>query len=238
MVDKGDLSGVVRFFESHPEISSPDQLVCPMSRTPLMVSVLSATSLPITRYLLSRGSSAHAAVLDLGYTALHLSSHAGNNYGTALLLAAGADPLRLDAVGRSPLHWASITGHVGVMTRLLRAILERVVVVALAWDERGGLGAGAPLSIPGMGLGDGIPHGISPGSALLESVTNVSRAVAASGDSLQVVLDSFSLAHPPSSPAPLLALSRGGGAGPLPSPPRAWPLKPSRPRTGRLPWAC
>jgi hypothetical protein len=100
------------------------------------------------------------------------------------------------------------------MTRLLRAILERVVVVALAWDERGGLGSGAPLSIPGMGLGDGIPQGISPGSALLESVTNVSRAVAASGDSLQVVLDSFSLAHPPSSPAALLALSRGGGGGP------------------------
>jgi len=177
LIERGaNFESVYKFFERPDLPGNPDLLVDIQQRTPLMVSVLTQTTLPITRFLLSQGSSVHVSVPDLGFTALHIASHSGNEKGTALLLAAGADPLRLDAMGRSALHWAAISGEASVLNRLLRAMLDRVTTVALAWDEQGGAGQSSTLSTS---------------NSLIETVISVSRLRAMRGDSLQAVLEAL-----------------------------------------------
>jgi ankyrin repeat protein len=190
LVDTGSLDQVVAWFAAHP---TSINIHNSHYQSPLMVAAQSPMSLPVLRYLLSLGASPHYTVgAELGMTALHFAAASSNVYGVALLLAAGADPLRLDSVGRSPLHCGAIAGSNAIVRRLLRAILHRLTVVALAWDECGGLG-GPPFGVPGMGLGECPGGAQGAASALMASVTHISRSIATSGETLQSVLSTLAL---------------------------------------------
>ena len=215
LVESGSLEEVARWFAAHPYSVN---LHNSRYQTPLMVAAQAPACLPVLRYLLSIGASPHYTVGgELEMTALHYAAAGGNVYGVALLLAAGADPLRLDSVGRSPLHCGATAAREGnaIVRRLLRAILHRVTVVALAWDESGGL-SGPPLGVPGMGLGECPPGGpAAAAGALMASVTYISRSIAASKESLQSVLTTLAMgAHMGQPPELGGARGPGGSGGP------------------------
>jgi hypothetical protein len=193
ITDTGCLEDIVDWVRKHP-----GRLNIHGTRymSPLMVAATNPVHLPIVRFLLSAGANPHYTVggNELGATALHVAAARGNVYGLALLLAAGADPLRLDSMGRSPLHCASTAGSVACVRRLLRAILHRVTVVALAWDENGGLRglSDLPPGVPGMGLGEMSP--VTAAATLMSAVTYISRSIAASGENLATVLSNMASA--------------------------------------------
>ena len=207
LVDAGALEPVAAWFAAHPTCVNAHNA---RYQSPLMVAAQAPMSLPVLRHLLSIGASPHYTVgSELGMTALHLAAGASNVHGVALLLAAGADPLRLDSVGRSPLHCAAIAGSNAIVRRLLRAILHRVTVVALAWDERGGLGAGPP-GHPGMGLsGSGVGAWPPAGSSSSSSSSSSSGSSGSSSGSAAAA------AAAPGAPAAAPAAAPGPSAAAL-----------------------
>ena len=246
LVDAGALEPVAAWFAAHPTCGVNAHNA--RYQSPLMVAAQAPLSLPVLRHLLSIGASPHYTVgSELGMTALHLAAGASNVHGVALLLAAGADPLRLDSVGRSPLHCAAIAGSNAVVRRLLRAILHRVTVVALAWDERGGLGAGPPghpgMGLSGSGVGEWPPAGSSSSGSSSSSSSSVGSAAtaatapsapAAPGPSAAALMSSLTVisrsiaASGESLESVLSALAAGGALAPAGSAPSAFTVAGAR----------
>ena len=114
---RGDDSTVRYFLRGDPaainELISQD----PQRRYPLHVAAL-GNHTAMTRSLISWGAALDAQD-GQGLTALHYSAHAGNVDAVLALLEAGADPSILDTHLRSPLHLASMLGHVSIMQVLV-----------------------------------------------------------------------------------------------------------------------
>jgi hypothetical protein len=188
--------------------------------TPLQQACTSPQSLPIARLLLARGASPHFAVPGLCITPLHAAAGADAQHTAALLLAAGADPVRQDGIGRTPLHYAALTGSAPLLRRLLRALLHRVVAVALACDKAGWL------------MSEELPTV----AALVAAFNLLARDVAA-GVPLHALLTSLSSSGPGGGrPAPLGG--SGGGPSAFTATPRSLAAAagaPSLPKVVRLP---
>jgi ankyrin repeat protein len=85
-----------------------------------MLSASSAGSFHASQLLLTRGASVNALHAESGLTALHIACGANNAPGAALLLKAGAAQSLADAQGRTPLHWAALSGSTILARKLLR----------------------------------------------------------------------------------------------------------------------
>ena len=145
LVDVGDYESVVLWLGAHPGF--PIDSCCERLVTPLMVSCGNTGSLRITRLLLSRGACVHWASSDLGASPLLAAVAADNVAATALLLAAGANALRADAFGRTPLHVATYAAHALLLRRLLTAVLHRVTAIALEVSLAGAFGSGSGAGV-------------------------------------------------------------------------------------------
>ena len=193
-VDSGNCARVAAFLAAHPELplnASGERLVSPLEQ-----ACSSAAALPIVRLLLSRGASPHFSVPGLNQTALHAACRGDAGHTVALLLAAGADPLRSDQVGRAPLHWAALHGSPALLRRVLRAMLHRVASVGAACDRAGWLAAEA-----------------SPAGTLLAATTLVTRDCV-TGAPLHEILARISSGTPGGGLVARPPLSLGGGGGP------------------------
>ena len=62
-----------------------------------------------------------AAVDNNGLTALHVAASAGADDVCEILLEAGTDPNKMDGFGWTPLRWATLHGHAGIVDALVHA---------------------------------------------------------------------------------------------------------------------
>ena len=62
-----------------------------------------------------------AAVDNNGLTALHVAASAGADDVSELLLEAGTNPNKIDGFGWTPLRWATLHGHAGIVDALVHA---------------------------------------------------------------------------------------------------------------------
>jgi len=196
LVDSGCLARVSAFLLAHPDLplNAPGERMV----SPLQLASGCPSSLAIVRVLLSRGASPHYAVPGLDATALHAACAADSGHTAALLLAAGADPLRADALGRTALHWAALHASGTLMRRIMRAVLHRVCAVAAACDKAGWL------------AGEAAPH------ATLAAAVGLVTRDCVSGNPLHAILGSVSTGAPGAGGARGGGLSAGlgGGGGP------------------------
>lgn len=137
MIEGGSFTKVSGYLLAHPEVplNSPNDRL----QSPLQLASSTPASLPIVRMLLARGASPHYVVPGLNSTPLHAACASDSGHTAALLLAAGADPLRPDALGRTALHAAALHAGNSLLRRVLRATLHRVCAVAVACDKAGWL---------------------------------------------------------------------------------------------------
>lgn len=92
----------------------------------------------IVKYFLEKGAKVDAVGGELGATPLHWATRQGHLGATLLLLAAGADPTRLDAEGCACIHLAAQFGHTPVVAFLVTQgvdvdVPDRGGMTALMW---------------------------------------------------------------------------------------------------------
>lgn len=170
IVDTGDIAAVSAWLQEHP--SFPLDSHNDRRLSPLTIAASNPGSIEIVRLLLTHGASVNFASPDLGTTPLHAAASADNGAATALLLAAGADPLRIDSFGRNALHCAAVGATEPLAARLLRAAVHRITVIALEANAAGTLANNA----------------VPPPNALLNTMAFTSREVGATGRPLASVL--------------------------------------------------
>lgn len=170
VVDTGDFAAASAWLQEHP--SFPLDSHNDRRLSPLTIAAANPGSIDIVRLLLAHGASVNFASPDLGTTPLHAAASADNGAATALLLAAGADPLRIDSFGRNALHCAAVGATEPLAARLLRAAVHRITVIALEANAAGTLANNA----------------VPPPNALLNTMAFTSREVGATGRPLASVL--------------------------------------------------
>jgi ankyrin repeat protein len=88
--------------------------------TPLMLAASNTNAYNAVTLLLRRGAKANAIHIDTGMTPLHFACGAANAPVAFALLKFGANPSLTDFSGRTPLHWAAISGSPVLIRKLLR----------------------------------------------------------------------------------------------------------------------
>jgi hypothetical protein len=176
LIEGGSFTKVSGYLLAHPEVplNSPNDRL----QSPLQLASSTPASLPIVRMLLARGASPHYVVPGLNSTPLHAACASDSGHTAALLLAAGADPLRPDALGRTALHAAALHAGNSLLRRVLRATLHRVCAVAVACDKAGWL------------VHEEAPH------ATLVAAVNLATRDCLSGTPLHALLGNLALGAP------------------------------------------
>ena len=88
--------------------------------TPLMLAASNPNAFQAVMLLLRRGAKPTSVHSDTGMTPLHFACGAANAPAAFVLLKHGANPSLSDLSGRTPLHWASMSGSAVLIRKLLR----------------------------------------------------------------------------------------------------------------------
>jgi ankyrin repeat protein len=86
---------------------------------PPFIFAASVGKLDMVKLLVGRAANIHATSSDSGMAALHCAAKEGHEEVVVYLLGNGADPMRLDESGCTPLMYASERGHLRVVLLLL-----------------------------------------------------------------------------------------------------------------------
>ncbi len=88
--------------------------------TPLMLAASNPNAFQAVMLLLRRGARPTSVHTDTGMTPLHFACATANAPAAFVLLKHGANPSLPDLSGRTPLHWASMSGSAVLIRKLLR----------------------------------------------------------------------------------------------------------------------
>jgi ankyrin repeat protein len=121
-IRSGDVDEVLRLLEADPTLLEKEGIGHEEYPRDAMTPFLLAAcvgKLDMVKLLVGRGANVCATSSDSGMTALLFAAEEGHEEVVAYLLANGADAMRLDEFGNTPLLNASDRGHLGVVLLLL-----------------------------------------------------------------------------------------------------------------------
>jgi ankyrin repeat protein len=121
-IRSGDVDEVLRLLEADPTLRDEQGEgygSYPGDTMPSIVLAASVGKLDMVKLLVGRGANIHTTSSRSCKTALHFAATEGHEEMVVYLLDNGADPMRLDKVGWTPLMYASVRGHLGVVLLLL-----------------------------------------------------------------------------------------------------------------------
>jgi ankyrin repeat protein len=121
-IRSGDVGEVLRLLEADPTLLEKqgigNQSFLRVYMTPVLLAA-SLGKLDMVQLFVGRGANIHATSPIRGMAALHFAAEKGHEEVVVYLLDNGADPMRLDESGHTPLMWASDRGHMRVVLLLL-----------------------------------------------------------------------------------------------------------------------